>query len=177
MSGRHDGADLHQLGKTVRDARRKKRVTLVELAKSVRGVEIGSVAGGARHNQSNASVPKRTLSGTGDWALRYSLKSLIVQGFKGQGGWTEAWRSAEPKNRYDDDVIGGGGHGLATAYYLAREHGITNVAVLEKGWIGGGGTGRNTTNVRSDYMYPESAAVYDLGLRLYEGLALPSHDK
>ncbi len=108
----------------------------------------------------------------GDWALRYSLKSLIVQGFKGQRGWTEAWRSAEPKNRYDVVVICGGGHGLATAYYLAREHEITNVAVLEKGWIGGGGTGRNTTNVRSDYMCPENAAVYDdLGLRLYEGLA------
>jgi sarcosine oxidase subunit beta len=68
-------------------------------------------------------------------------------------------------------VIGGGGHGLATAYYLAKQHGITNVAVLEKGWLGGGNTGRNTTNVRSDYMFAESAAVYDLALRLYEALA------
>ncbi len=82
-----------------------------------------------------------------------------------------AWRKAAPKDRYDAVVIGGGGHGLATAYYLAKEHGVSNVALIEKGWIGGGNTGRNTTNVRSDYMFPESAALYDFALRLYEELA------
>src|SRR5690606_8661631 len=71
---------------------------------------------------------------------------------------------------YDVIIIGGGGHGLATAYYLAKNHGVRNVAVLEKGWIGGGNTGRNTTVVRSNYLYPESAAFYDFSLRLYEGL-------
>ena len=103
--------------------------------------------------------------------MRYSLLNLLAQGFKGQNGWPVAWRACEPENRYDAVTIGGGGHGLATAYYLAKEHGVTRIAVLEKGWIGGGNTGRNTTIVRSDYMFPESAAIYDLGLRLYEGLA------
>ncbi len=103
--------------------------------------------------------------------MRYSLKSLLVNGLRGNRNWTSAWRASAPKSRYDVVIIGGGGHGLATAYYLAREHGITNVAVLEKGWIGGGNTGRNTTNVRSDYMFPESAALYDFSLRLYENLA------
>jgi sarcosine oxidase subunit beta len=101
----------------------------------------------------------------------YSLANLVRQAASGQKGWPQAWRSPDPKPHYDVVIIGGGGHGLATAYYLAKEYGVTNAAVIEKGWIGSGNTGRNTTNVRSDYMFPESAAVYDLALRLYEGLA------
>lgn len=102
--------------------------------------------------------------------MNFNVVNLLWQGLSGHKGWGKAWRSPEPKARYDAVIIGGGGHGLATAYYLAREHGMTNIAVLEKGWLGGGNTGRNTTNVRSDYMFPESAAVYDLALRLYERL-------
>lgn len=101
----------------------------------------------------------------------YSFLTLVKQALTRQRGWRPAWRSVDPKGFYDVVIIGGGGHGLASAYYLAKEHGITRVAVLEKGWLGGGNTGRNTTNVRSDYMFPESAAVYNLALRLYEGLA------
>ena len=103
--------------------------------------------------------------------MRYSLKNLIRQGLSGNRGWRPAWRQAAPKPAYDAVVIGGGGHGLATAYYLAKNHGLDSVAVIEKGWLGGGNTGRNTTNVRSDYMFPESAAIYDFALRLYEDLA------
>ncbi|MBO9436468.1 sarcosine oxidase subunit beta family protein [Ruegeria sp. R13_0] len=102
--------------------------------------------------------------------MNYNVFNLLWQGIKGHNGWPQAWRSPEPKTRYDAVIVGGGGHGLATAYYLAREYGMTNIALLEKGWLGGGNTGRNTTNVRSDYMFPESAAVYDMALRLYEGL-------
>jgi sarcosine oxidase, subunit beta len=102
---------------------------------------------------------------------RYSALSLLKEGLSGQSGWEPAWRTPELKPSYEAIVIGGGGHGLATAYYLARNHGITHVAVLEKGWIGGGNTGRNTTVVRSNYFYPESVALYDLALRLYEGLS------
>lgn len=101
----------------------------------------------------------------------YSAFSLLKEGVNNQLGWQKAWRSPEPKARYDAIIIGGGGHGLATAYYLAKNHGITNVAIVERGWIGGGNTGRNTTVVRSNYFYPESAALYDLALRLYEGLS------
>ena len=101
----------------------------------------------------------------------YSALSLFKEGLTGQKGWEPAWRSPEPKSRYDVIIIGGGGHGLATAYYLARTHGITNVAVIEKGWLGGGNTGRNTTVVRSNYFFPESVRLYDLALKLYEGLS------
>ena len=102
--------------------------------------------------------------------MNYNVFNLLWQGLTGHKGWQQAWRSPEPKPRYEAVIIGGGGHGLATAYYLAREYGMTNIALLEKGWLGGGNTGRNTTNVRSDYMFPESAAIYDMALRLYETL-------
>ena len=103
--------------------------------------------------------------------MKYSAWSLLRGALAGQRNWSPAWRSPEPKPRYDAIVVGGGGPGLATAYYLAKNHGLTNVAVLERGWIGGGNTGRNTTIVRSNYLYPESARLYDFSLRLYEGLA------
>ena len=101
----------------------------------------------------------------------FSALSLLRQGLSGQRGWKPQWRSPDPKSRYDAIIVGGGGHGLGTAYYLAREHGLTNIAVLEKGWIGGGNTGRNTTVIRSNYLFPESAALYDHALKLWEGLS------
>ncbi|MDJ0921677.1 MAG: sarcosine oxidase subunit beta family protein [Henriciella sp.] len=103
--------------------------------------------------------------------MGYSGFRLIREALRGHRGWGPAWRSPEPKARYDALIVGGGGHGLATAYYLAKNHGLTNIAVLEKGWIGGGNTGRNTTVIRSNYYYPESAALYDFSLKLYENLA------
>jgi sarcosine oxidase subunit beta len=102
---------------------------------------------------------------------RYSAWTVLREGLGGQRGWDPAWRSPEPKARYDAVIVGGGGHGLATAYYLAKVHNLRNVAVLEKGWIGGGNSGRNTTIVRSNYYYPESARLYDFSLKLYEGLS------
>ena len=97
---------------------------------------------------------------------RYSIFSLARNALSGHERWQPAWRSPEPKPAYDVVIVGAGGHGLATAYYLAKEHGITNVAVLEKGWLGGGNTGRNTTICRSNYLYDESAALYDHALKL-----------
>lgn len=102
---------------------------------------------------------------------KYSALKVFLEGLGGQKGWSPAWRSPEPKSRYDVVIIGGGGHGLATAYYLAKVHGVRNVAVLERGWLGGGNTGRNTTVIRSNYYYPASARLYDFSLKLYEGLS------
>ncbi len=102
---------------------------------------------------------------------RYSAWNLLAHAASGHANWQPAWKDAEPKSRYDVLIIGGGGHGLATAYYLAKNHGITNVAVIEKAWIGGGNTGRNTTVVRSNYLYPQSARLYDFSVKLYEGLS------
>jgi sarcosine oxidase subunit beta len=102
---------------------------------------------------------------------RYSVASLIRHAFGRHRGWHPQWRKPEPRPRYEVVIIGGGGHGLATAYYLAREHGIRNVAVLEKGPIGLGNTGRNTTIIRSNYLWDESARIYEHSLRLWEGLS------
>ena len=93
---------------------------------------------------------------------RFSAFRVLREAVRGNAGWGPQWREAAPKARYDVLIVGGGGHGLATAYYLAKEHGIRNVAVLEKGWIGGGNTGRNTTIIRSNYLWPE---VSDLRTR------------
>ena len=86
--------------------------------------------------------------------MRYSALEILKQGLTGNKGWRPAWRSPEPKSAYDIIIIGGGGHGLATAYYLAAKHGLTNIAVLEKGYLGGGNIGRNTTIVRANYGLP-----------------------
>jgi sarcosine oxidase, subunit beta len=101
----------------------------------------------------------------------FSALSLIWRGLSRHQGWQQQWRKAEPKREYDAIIVGGGGHGLGAAYYLAKEHGLTNIAVLEKGWIGGGNTGRNTTIIRSNYLFDESAALYDHSLKLWEHLS------
>jgi len=103
--------------------------------------------------------------------VRYSALALVRGALSAHRHWAPVWRSPEPKPSYDIVIVGGGGHGLATAYYLAKNHRIRNVAVLERGWLGGGNTGRNTTIVRSNYLYPESARLYDFALKLYERLS------
>jgi sarcosine oxidase subunit beta len=101
----------------------------------------------------------------------YSALSLLRNAVSGQRHWSRIWADRAPKKHYDVVIIGAGGHGLATAYYLARSHGVKNIAVLEKGYLGGGNSGRNTQVCRSNYFYPESAAFYDHSLQLYENLA------
>jgi sarcosine oxidase, subunit beta len=102
---------------------------------------------------------------------RYSIFSLARNALTGHRDWPQAWRSPAPKRDYDVLIVGGGGHGLATAYYLARLHGIRNVAVLEKGWLGGGNTARNTTIVRSNYLWDEATHLYEHSMKLWEGLS------
>lgn len=104
-------------------------------------------------------------------ASSYSAFTLLKNAFSGHRHWPRAWRDAQPEEHYDVLIVGAGGHGLATAYYLAKYQGVRNVAVLEKGWLGGGNTGRNTQVSRSNYFYPASGAFYDHALRLYEELS------
>ena len=99
---------------------------------------------------------------------KYSVFSLVKNAFSGHKNWQRTWRDAKPKDHYDVVIIGGGGHGLATAYFLAKEFGITNVAVVEKGWIGSGNAGRNTTIIRSNYMLPGNTGFYELSMKLWE---------
>ncbi|MEX0365431.1 MAG: sarcosine oxidase subunit beta family protein [Ruegeria sp.] len=102
--------------------------------------------------------------------MRFSGLRILKEGLTGNKGWTPHWRDPEPKAEYDIVIIGGGGHGLATAYYLAKEHGLTNVAVLEKGYLGGGNVGRNTTIVRANYFLQGNSEFYSHSLKLWEGL-------
>ncbi len=102
--------------------------------------------------------------------MRYSALKILKEGLTGNKGWEPAWREPEPKKHYDIIIVGAGGHGLATAYYLAKEHGLTNVAVLEKGWLGSGNIGRNTTIIRSNYMLPGNEPFYELSMKLWENL-------
>ena len=103
--------------------------------------------------------------------MRYSAFSIFRNGLSGQKNWQRAWRAAEPKPAYDVIIVGGGGHGLATAFYLAENHGIRNVAVLEKGYVGGGNVGRNTTVIRSNYLLDGNTQFYEFSVKLWEGLS------
>jgi methylglutamate dehydrogenase subunit A len=102
--------------------------------------------------------------------MKYSVFSLLRNALSGHKNWSPAWRSPEPKKEYDIIIVGGGGHGLATAYYLAKEHGLKNIAVLEKNYIGSGNVGRNTTIIRSNYQLPGNNPFYELSMKLWEGL-------
>jgi methylglutamate dehydrogenase subunit A len=105
-----------------------------------------------------------------NFALKYSVFSLLKNALTGHQNWAPAWRDPAPKPSYDILIVGGGGHGLATAYYLAKEFGLSNIAVLEKGWLGSGNVGRNTTIIRSNYMLPGNNPFYELSMKLWEGL-------
>jgi methylglutamate dehydrogenase subunit A len=102
--------------------------------------------------------------------MRFNLLNVLAQGMSGNKGWGPHWRKPAPKAEYDMLIIGGGGHGLATAYYLAKNHGMTNIAVLEKGYLGSGNIGRNTTIVRANYVLPGNSEFYSHSLKLWEGL-------
>ncbi|MDH2312396.1 sarcosine oxidase subunit beta family protein [Methylobacterium brachiatum] len=102
---------------------------------------------------------------------RFSFPALVANALAGNKAWQPQWPDAEPKAEYDVVVVGAGGHGLGTAYYLAKEHGVSRVAVIDKGWLGGGNTGRNTTIIRSNYLYDESARLYEHAMKLWEGLS------
>ena len=102
---------------------------------------------------------------------RYSVFAVAREALRYHQGWGRAWKSPEPKKKYDAIIIGAGGHGLATAYYLGKNHGLKNVAILEKGWLGGGNTGRNTTIIRSNYLQDPSAAIYEKARSLYETMS------
>ncbi|MEM9715443.1 MAG: FAD-dependent oxidoreductase, partial [Pseudomonadota bacterium] len=102
---------------------------------------------------------------------RYSAFAIAREAARHHTGWERAWTSPEPKKEYDAIIVGAGGHGLATAYYLGKNHGLTNVAIIEKGWLGGGNTGRNTTIIRSNYLQDPSAAIYEKARSLYETLS------
>ena len=103
--------------------------------------------------------------------MRFSFLNLAKQALSAHRHWPEQWRFPEPKAEYDAIIIGAGGHGLGTAYYLAKEHGLRNIAVLEKGWLGGGNTGRNTTIIRSNYLWEESQGLYEHSVKLWENLS------
>ena len=102
---------------------------------------------------------------------RFSAFSLFRHALSHHQNWQRSWRNPEPKKHYDVIIVGGGGHGLATAYYLAKVHNVTNIAVIEKGYLGGGNTGRNTTIVRSNYLWDEAAHLYEHSLKLWETLS------
>ena len=102
--------------------------------------------------------------------MGYNAFQILKEGLTGNKGWRPIWRDPEPKSEYDVIIIGGGGHGLATAYYLAKNHGIKNIAVLERGYIGGGNIGRNTTIVRANYFLPGNSEFYSHSLKLWESM-------